>query len=163
MPRYFFHLSAPGQLFPDTIGADIDDLAAAHFRAVRLANRVMSLSVLADCQPRFRRWSVRVTDEAQRSVINVIFPAHFVPGTNKPTPDNDARTLLQALAATLLKGSIMAGRSRNASPKAAGPLKSAPNNSGSLAKFTAIRRASSHVAAVTSHSSCSTAKELLLS
>ena|SRR5208282_1686015 len=101
MPRFFFHLSAPGQDFQDNIGSDASDLAAAHSRAVLLADRVMMYPFFADCAPDFRRWTVKVTDERQRPVINVIFPAHFVPGKREPVPVNDARTLRLALDATL--------------------------------------------------------------
>ena len=104
MPRFFFHLSAPGQDFQDNIGSDASDLAAAHSRAVLLADRVMMYPFFADCAPDFRRWTVKVTDERQRPVINVIFPANFVPGKCKPVPANDARTLRLALDAMLTAG-----------------------------------------------------------
>ena len=41
MPRFYFHLSAPDQDFPDDIGSDVGDLATAHSIAVRLMKRVM--------------------------------------------------------------------------------------------------------------------------
>jgi hypothetical protein len=40
MPRFYFHLSAPDEDFPDNIGSDVSDLADAHSRAVLLAKRV---------------------------------------------------------------------------------------------------------------------------
>ena len=46
MPRFYFHLSAPDQDFPDDIGSDVSDLAAAHSIAVRLMKRVMMISSL---------------------------------------------------------------------------------------------------------------------
>ncbi len=104
MPRFYFHLSAPGQVFRDCIGSDASDLAAEHSRAVLLADRVMMHPFFADCAPDFRRWTVKVTDEGQRPVLNVIFPANFVPGECKPVPANDARTLLLALNAMLSAG-----------------------------------------------------------
>ena len=51
MQRFYFHLSAPDQYFPDNIGSDVSDLAAAHFIAVRLMKRVMMISAFADCAP----------------------------------------------------------------------------------------------------------------
>jgi hypothetical protein len=47
MPRFYFHLSAPDQDFPDDNGSDVRDLAAAHSIAVRLMKRVMMLSSFA--------------------------------------------------------------------------------------------------------------------
>ena len=52
MPRFYFHLSAPDQDFPDDIGSDVGDLATAHSIAVRLMKRVMMFSSFADCAPR---------------------------------------------------------------------------------------------------------------
>ena len=46
MPRFYFHLSAPDQDFPDNIGSDVSDLSAAHSIAVRLIKRVMMISSL---------------------------------------------------------------------------------------------------------------------
>jgi hypothetical protein len=40
---------------------------------------------------------VKVTDEAQRPVINVLFPTKFEPGKTKPASAYDARALLRAL------------------------------------------------------------------
>ena len=54
MPRFYFHLSAPDQDFPDNIGSDVSDLTAAHSIAVRLMKRVMMFSSFADCAPDLR-------------------------------------------------------------------------------------------------------------
>ena len=97
MARFYFHLSAPDAEFPDDIGSDVSDLAAAHSRAVRLANCVMMFSAFADCAPDLRRWTVKVTDERRRLVFTVIFPAHLVRKERKPAPINDARALLLRL------------------------------------------------------------------
>jgi hypothetical protein len=77
MPRYYFHLCAPDERFPDPEGSEIADLAEAHSRAVRLADRVMMFGGFAKCQPDLRRWTVEITDERQEPVLIVIFPAHF--------------------------------------------------------------------------------------
>ena len=79
MQRFYFHLSAPDQDFPDNIGSDVTDLAAAHSIAVRLMKRVMMISAFADCAPDLRRWTVKVTDERRRPVFTVLFPAYFPP------------------------------------------------------------------------------------
>ena len=37
MPKFYFHLSNCDERFPDNIGYDLPDVAAAHKRAKRLA------------------------------------------------------------------------------------------------------------------------------
>lgn len=112
MPRYFFHLSAPDQLFPDPIGSDVDDLAAVHSRAVQLAERVIAYPVFADCPAEFRRWTVKVTNEAGRPVIEVIFPAHSAPRAQKQVCSKDARTLLFKLEVALKADAAVPRRSQ---------------------------------------------------
>ena len=99
MPQFYFHLSAPDQDFPDNIGSDVTDLAAAHSIAVRLMKRVMMISAFADCAPDLRRWTVKVTDERRRPVFTVLFPAYFAPRGWKPVLVSGARTLLMRLDA----------------------------------------------------------------
>jgi hypothetical protein len=99
MQRFYFHLSAPDQDFPDNIGSEGSDLAAAHFIAVRLMKRVMMISAFADCAPDLRRWTVKVTDERRRPVFTVLFPAYFAPRGWKPVLVSGARTLLMRLDA----------------------------------------------------------------
>jgi hypothetical protein len=99
MPRVYFHLSAPDQDFPDDIGRDVSDLAAAHSIAVRLMKRVMMFSSFSDCAPDLRRWTVKVTDERRRPVFTVIFPTYFVPRGWKPVLVSGARALLRRLDA----------------------------------------------------------------
>ena len=77
MPRYYFHLSAPDEDFRDSVGWEVSDLSAAHSRAVYLANRVVMYGGLANFAPDFRRWTVEIADEDQRSIMTVIFPANF--------------------------------------------------------------------------------------
>ena len=97
MPRFYFHLSAPDQDFPDDIGSDVSDLAAAHSIAVRLMKRVMMFSSFADCAPDLRRWTVKVTDEKRQLVFTVLFPIYFVPRGWKPVLVSGARALLRRL------------------------------------------------------------------
>ena len=99
MPRFYFHLSAPDQDFPDNIGSDVGDLAAAHSIAVRLMKRVMMISAFADCAPDLRRWTVKVTDERRRPAFTVLFPAYFAARGWKPVLVSGARTLLMRLDA----------------------------------------------------------------
>jgi hypothetical protein len=79
MPRFYFHLSSPGEDFPDNIGSDVRDVVDAHSRAVLLAKRMTMVSRLADYAPDFRRWAVNVADERQRPVFTVIFPTNSAP------------------------------------------------------------------------------------
>ena len=104
MPRYYFHLSAPGQDFPDGIGYNVNDLCAAHSRAVQLAGRVMMLSAFANRAVEFRRWIVKVADDRQRTVMTVMFPADFVLETCNRCPASGARTLFARLDETLTQG-----------------------------------------------------------
>src|SRR5215471_5059471 len=73
MPRFYFHLSAADEDFRDEIGCELVDLSAAHFRAVKLADRVIMLSAFSSCVPDFRRWKVRVADDRKNTVLTVIF------------------------------------------------------------------------------------------
>src|SRR6516165_3736433 len=75
MPRFYFHLSATDENFRDEIGCELVDLSAAHFRAVKLADRVIMLSAFSNCVTDFRRWTVRVTDDRKNTVLIVIFPS----------------------------------------------------------------------------------------
>ncbi len=101
MPRYFFHLSAPGQLFPDPVGTDVGDLAEAHSRAVQLADRVMMYPVFADRAHDLRRWNVTVTDHMQRPLMNVLFPFALKSAKHRPVSDSGARVLLRTLASRI--------------------------------------------------------------
>src|ERR1044071_403543 len=84
LPRYYFHLCAPDECFRDNIGAEVADLAAAHIRAVTLAQRVMTFGGLASCPPDLRRWTVRVFDNCHRSILTVIFPTDFAADIRPP-------------------------------------------------------------------------------
>jgi hypothetical protein len=72
MSRFFCHLYGPDEFFPDTIGWDVSDLAAAHKRAVMFAERVMMISELADHEPDWRRWKLQIVDDNSRRVMTVI-------------------------------------------------------------------------------------------
>jgi hypothetical protein len=75
MARFYFHLSTPDERFHDNIGQDVNDLAAAHSIAVRLAGRVETfVPFFLDRALDFRRWTVEVTNERQQRVMTVMFP-----------------------------------------------------------------------------------------
>ena len=112
MPRFYFHVSAPGEDFQDDVGSEVGDLAAVHSRAVLLADGVMAFPGFRDSRIDFRRWTVKVTDEAQRPVMTVIFPAHSALHREvKEIAANDARTLLSRLGG-MLSSQTAEGRSR---------------------------------------------------
>jgi hypothetical protein len=98
MPHFYFHLSNSGEYIRDSVGSDVSDLAAAHCRALQLANRVIGFSCLADRKPDWRRWTVRVTDQSQQPVVTLIFSACYMP--EKRTANTEikgARALQQRL------------------------------------------------------------------
>ena len=101
MPRFYFHLCAPDQVFTDDIGSDLSDLSAAHARALILADRVMMIFGFADRISDFRRWTVDVTDEEQRSLITVKFPINFPRGKRSAVASSGVRPLLQRLDAIM--------------------------------------------------------------
>jgi hypothetical protein len=105
MPRFYFHLCAPDQVFADNIGSDLSDLFAAHARALMLADRVMMIFGFADRTADFRRWTVDVTDEKQRSLVTVKFPINFPRGKRKAVASGGVRLLLQRLDAMIMRAS----------------------------------------------------------
>jgi hypothetical protein len=100
MPRYYFHLCAPDERFDDPEGSEVSDLAEAHSRAVRLADRVMMFGGFAKCQPDLRRWTVEITDERQEPVLTVIFPANFKKTGDIERGLNGAHSLQESVART---------------------------------------------------------------
>jgi hypothetical protein len=104
MPRFYCHLSVPGQDVRDSIGCDVNDLSAAHSRTVQLVDRVMMFSAFADRAVEFRRCTVKVTDDRQRPVMTVIFPADFVLGKCNRRSASGARTLFVRLDEILTPG-----------------------------------------------------------
>jgi hypothetical protein len=101
MPRFYFHLRAPHQVFADNMGSDLSDLSAAHTRAILLADRVMMIFGFADRTSDFRRWTVDVTDDKQQSLITVKFPINFPRGKRNAVASRGVRPLLQRLDATM--------------------------------------------------------------
>jgi hypothetical protein len=75
MPKFYFHLSNCDECFPDDIGHDFPDIAAAHTRAKRLAKLVMATSRLSSHPPDWRRWTVTVTDDSQGAILIIPFSA----------------------------------------------------------------------------------------
>ena len=75
MSRFYFHLSNCDEGFPDDIGHELPDIAAAHTRAKRLANLVMTISRLASHPFDWRRWTVTVTNDSQGAILIMPFGA----------------------------------------------------------------------------------------
>lgn len=58
MPRYFFHLVSPDHVVRDNDGLELDGLAAAHWRAVKLVHKMhVHLPDAGD------DWRIEITDE----------------------------------------------------------------------------------------------------
>jgi hypothetical protein len=113
MPRFYCHLSAPDEFFPDKIGWDVSDLAAAHKRAVRLADRVMRVSALADHGPDWRQWNVQIVDDNAQRVMTVMFPPCPVHEEQAREPEpKGARALLRHLERALDGGNVLPLRRR---------------------------------------------------
>jgi hypothetical protein len=69
MPRYYFSLTN-GRRFNDTDGLELPDLAAVRKEAIGFARDLIRM------EPERRDWSswaVRVTDCAEKSVLNLLF------------------------------------------------------------------------------------------
>jgi hypothetical protein len=75
MERFYFHILA-GDLgyIPDTDGAELADLSAAHSRAVRIMYQTMSS---VDGPEDWRKWRVKITDTRGNSVITLLYRSCF--------------------------------------------------------------------------------------
>ena len=113
MPRFYCHLSAPDEFFPDRIGWDVSDLAAAHKRAVLLADRVMKVSALADHGADWRQWNVQIVDDNAQPVMTVMFPPSPVQAEPAREPEpTGARALMRQLERALDGGNVLPLRQR---------------------------------------------------
>jgi hypothetical protein len=76
MPHFFFHIDSPEEKFPDDMGADLPDAAAAHQRALRLIDRVMLYRELEIGTPpeQWSRWVLHVADANGHNILSVLFP-----------------------------------------------------------------------------------------
>jgi hypothetical protein len=71
MVRFYFHLaSKDGNIILDTKGYEFSDLATAHRHAVMLINKMVLLTTDVEWQG----WSMKVTNENNRSILSVLFP-----------------------------------------------------------------------------------------
>jgi hypothetical protein len=76
MPHFFFHIVSPEEKFPDDMGADLPDAAAAHQRALRLIDRVMLCRELesATLPEQWSRWVLHVANANGHNILSVLFP-----------------------------------------------------------------------------------------
>lgn len=88
MNRLFFHFWSKRRLIRDTEGRELSDLAAAHRHAMLLIHKAAMLLDGLD----WRGWSVKVTDDAGRPVLNVLFPQapYFRAGRSSEHPHRGA-------------------------------------------------------------------------
>jgi hypothetical protein len=104
MPRFYFHLSNSKEVILDKIGSEVFDLAAAHSKAARLADRIIGISDLTDFEPDLRRWTVQVADQNQQPVVTLIFSACSMAEKRKPIMQIEgAHGLQEYLDETLCK------------------------------------------------------------
>ena len=86
MQRFFFHIIASDLgLLPDTEGVMLNDLEAAHVRAVRIMFATMAAAneVMEDCQG----WKLKVADLTGRSVLTLLYPSHLGASIKRGGPD----------------------------------------------------------------------------
>jgi hypothetical protein len=69
MPRYYFSVTN-GRPFNDTDGLELPDLAAVRQEALGFARDLIRMEPE---RQDWSSWAVRVTDEAQRSVLDLSF------------------------------------------------------------------------------------------
>lgn len=69
MKRFFFHFKSKDGNVCDAKGCEFSDLASAHRHAILLIQRIVLLDDID-----WRGWSIKVTDENNRSVLSVLFP-----------------------------------------------------------------------------------------
>ena len=72
MSHFYFHFTMDDEFFPDLVGQDFNDLAAAHSHAIVLASRMMSHCEVAGRAPRTERWVVSIENDAGRVLMSVI-------------------------------------------------------------------------------------------
>ena len=72
MAHFYFHFTMDDEYFPDLIGENLNDLAAAHSHAIALASRVMAYCEVEGRAPRTERWVVTIENDAGCVLMSVI-------------------------------------------------------------------------------------------
>ena len=72
MAHFYFHFTMDDEYFPDLIGENLNDLAAAHSHAIALASRVMAYCEVEGRAPRTERWVATIEGAAGCVLMSVI-------------------------------------------------------------------------------------------
>ena len=72
MSHFYFHFTMDDEFFPDFIGQNFNNLAAAHSHAIALGSRVMSYCEVEGRLPRTERWVITIENDAGRVLMSVI-------------------------------------------------------------------------------------------
>jgi hypothetical protein len=107
MPRFYFHLRAPDESFLDNVGSEVPDLASAHAKAVKLAERVSAYGGFAALSPDLQRWTVQVVEQTSGPAMTVVFPPHFGSEKRPRGRSNGARLVIALLGSRLLREGIV--------------------------------------------------------
>ena len=91
MSHFYFHFTMDDEYFPDLVGQDFNDLAAAHSHAIVLASRVMSYCEVEGRAPRTERWVVSIEDDAGRVMMSVIVRCESAPCDVRRVPTRKSR------------------------------------------------------------------------
>jgi hypothetical protein len=92
---FYFHLSAPDGCFPDELGCDLQDLAAAHVRGLKLMQRISRIRDLAGSTEEPGPWTVSIEDEHHQTRLVVLFPSELF---RSEEPQNPVHRSLRLLA-----------------------------------------------------------------
>jgi hypothetical protein len=88
MSHFYFHFTMDDEYFPDLVGQDFNDLAAAHSHAIVLASRVMSY---CEVEGRAPRWVVTIENDAGRVPMSVIVRCESAPCDVRRVPRRHSR------------------------------------------------------------------------
>jgi Domain of unknown function (DUF6894) len=88
MSHFYFHFTMDDEYFPDLVGQDFNDLAAAHSHAIVLASRVMSY---CEVEGRAPRWVVTIENDAGRVPMSVIVRCESAPCDVRRVPRRNSR------------------------------------------------------------------------
>jgi len=78
--RLYFNCWSPDRTLPDLKGVDVDDLGAARDHAIRAIQAV----VATGNTERWRKWALRVSDDAGKDVFEM--PFWFIASNLRPQP-----------------------------------------------------------------------------
>jgi hypothetical protein len=91
MSHFYFNFTMDDEYFPDLVGQDFNDLAAAHSHAIVLASRMMSHCEVAGRASRTERWVVSIENDAGRVLMSVIVRCESAPCDVRRVPTRKSR------------------------------------------------------------------------